>query len=118
LYVDDNANVIKGHLSAGDPFDRLRKGCHARVYAVPLKAGRHVIDLTSGDGKPGPSNPGFFDTYLRIEDGQGNVLAENDDHGGTFNSQVTLQVARPGEYRIVVTSYPQGATGDFELRIR
>jgi hypothetical protein len=112
------ANAVQDKLTAKDPFDRVRKGCHVKVFAVRLAAGRHVIDLTSGDGRAGPHNPGFFDTFLRIEDAQGNVVAENDDHGGTFNSQVTLQIAQPGEYRVVVTSYGQGATGTFELRIR
>src|SRR5262245_58086136 len=114
----NHANTIRGQLTANDPLDRRKKHCRAKVYTVRLDAGQHVIDLTSGDGRPGSHNPGFFDTYLRIEDADRNVLAENDDHGGTFNSQVTLQIARPGEYRIVATSFAPGATGEFEIRIR
>jgi uncharacterized caspase-like protein len=100
--------VIKGELHAKDVFDRLRKGSYAKVYTVEMNVGKVVIDLTSG----------FFDTYLRIEDLNGNVLAENDDFGGTLNSQVTLDITRAGQLRIVVTSYAPGVTGNFEVRIR
>ena len=48
----------------------------------------------------------------------GNVIAENDDHGGTFNSQITLDVNRAGQLRVVVTSFAPGATGWFEVRVR
>jgi hypothetical protein len=114
----EQANTIKGQLTAKDPFDPLRKDCHAKVYTIEVNAGKVVIDLTSGDGRPGAHNPGFFDTYLRIESLDGLPIAENDDHDGTFNSQVTLNVTRAGRLRVVVTSYAPGATGDFELRVR
>jgi hypothetical protein len=110
--------TIHSKLTAQDPFDRLRKGCRAKVFTIDVAAGQCIIDLTSGDGRPGPHNPGFFDTYLRIEDVRGKVIAENDDHGGTFNSQVTLNITRAGQIRVVVTSFPPGVTGDFQLRIR
>jgi hypothetical protein len=110
--------AIKGQLTAKDPFDPLRQGRHAKVYIVEVNAGKVVIDLSSGDGRPGQHNPGFFDTYLRVEDLQGLPVAENDDHGGTYNSQVTLNVTRGGRLRVVVTSFAPGATGDFELRVR
>jgi uncharacterized caspase-like protein len=110
--------LIQGQLTARDPLDRIKKGCHAKVFTIEVGVGRCIIDLTSGNGQPGPHNPGFFDTYLRIEDMNGNVIAENDDHGGTFNSQVTLDVNRAGQFRVVVTSFAPGATGNFELRVR
>lgn len=106
------ANVIKGQLTNGDAFDRLRQGSHAKVYTINVNVGKIVIDLTSGQG------PGFFDTYLRVEDLNGNVLAENDDHGGTLNSHVTLNITRAGQIRVIVTTYAPGVTGDFELRVR
>jgi hypothetical protein len=96
----------------------LRKGCHVKVFTIDVTAGQRIIALKSGDGRPGAHNPGFFDTYLRIEDLHGNVLAQNDDDGKTFNSQVTLNITRAGQIRIVVTSFTPGATGAFELRIR
>lgn len=110
--------VIQGRLTAKDPVDTRYKGRHAKVFTIQVAVGQYIIDLTSGDGRPGPHNPGFFDTYLRIEDLNGNVIAENDDHGGTFNSQVTLDVTRAGQLRVVVTSFAPGATGHFELRIQ
>jgi hypothetical protein len=114
----NDANVIRGKLTAQDPLDKIRVGSRAKVYTARLAPGYHVIDLTSGSGVAGAENPGFFDTYLRIHDAQGNLVAENDDHGGTYNSRATFQIARPGEFVIVVTSFAPGATGDFELRIR
>lgn len=117
--VQDNAGKsIRGQLTANDAFDKLKPGCHAKVYTVQLTAGKHVIDLMSGTGRPGVDSPNFFDTYLRVEDAHGNVVAENDDNGESLNSRVTLQVSTPGEHRIVVTSFAQGAVGDFEVRIR
>jgi hypothetical protein len=100
--------VIKGELHARDGLDRLRKGSYAKVYTVEVSVGQVVIDLASGS----------FDTYLRVEDLNGNVIAENDDFGGTLNSQVSLNITRAGQLRIVVTSYTNGSTGAFELRIR
>lgn len=111
-------NVVQGRLTANDAFDTLRTNCHAKVITVHVPVGQCIIDLTSGNGQPGPNNPGVFDTYLRVEDLNGNVIAENDDHGGTFNSQVTLDVTRAGQLRVVVTSFAPGATGNFELRVR
>jgi len=66
-------------LTDADPKDRVRKDSYAKVYVVTLRKGQSVvIDVESGDGDPKPK-PGFFDTYLRVEDSTGKQLAYNDD---------------------------------------
>jgi S1-C subfamily serine protease len=112
-------HTFSGKLAKTDPMDARRAKRHHKVYEVTLKAGRkYVIDLMSGDGQAGAHNPGYFDTYLRVEDAKGNVLGENDDGGQGRNSRLELQPAQDGTYRIIVTSFTEGAVGDFMLEIR
>lgn len=57
------------------------------------------------------------DTYLMLQDPSGTVVAENDDHN-SLNSQIgprTLQSS--GEYTIVATSFSDGATFTYDLRL-
>jgi len=111
--------VVNGQLTKGDVKDRLRLNMHAKVYQFNFVAGRtYTIDLMSGDGKSGPHNPGFFDTWLRVEDGQGSIKAENDDGGDGLNSRVSFTPTVTGAYTVVVTSYASNTTGTFTLRIR
>lgn len=95
--------------------DAVRKGCFANIHMVNLTAGRtYVIDVTSGDGLKGP---GFFDVWLRIEDSTGRVLQNDDDGGDGLNSRATFVPPTSGVYRLVVTSYRAGATGNYNLRV-
>lgn len=105
-----------GTLSRSDSLDRERRGCFARVHTVNLQAGAtYVIDVTSGDGSSGP---GFFDVWLRIEDASGRTLMNNDDGGSGLNARATFQPTASGTYRLVVTSYRSGATGNYTLQVR
>ena len=101
-------NLTKAH-----PEDRFRLGCHAIVYSFNMTAGqRYTLDLTS------PAGPNFFDTWLRIQDTQGNALADDDDSGEGLNARIIFTAPRTGVYHIVVTSYGRGATGNFTLTVR
>jgi hypothetical protein len=116
-----NAPVLwqaNGQITRGDALDRLRQGRHHKVYQVRLAAGRaFTIDLSSGNGSSA-GNPSFFDTWLRIEDANGNVLAQDDDSGPGLNARVVFTPRHEGVYRLVVTTYSAGATGSFNLAIR
>lgn len=110
---------LAGQITTSDPFDRERTKMHARVHEVRLEAGvTYVIDLESGNGQPGPQNPGFFDTWLRVEDAAGKTLAFNDDGGQALNSRLTFVPTQSGTYRLVVTTYQAGATGLYTLKVR
>ncbi len=66
------------------------------------------IDLNSND----------FDTYLRLVTPSGELI-ENDDFEGSLNtSSVSLTLREAGRYRVVVTSYDAGDTGEYELSLQ
>lgn len=109
----NNASVTRGQLTRAHPQDRFRRGCHAVVYEMNLPAGQtYQYDLSS------PRGPGNFDTWLRIEDAQGNPLANDDDSGEGLDARIVFAAPRSGVYRIVVTSYAAGATGNYVLTVR
>ena len=65
-----------------------------------------VIDLTSE----------AFDTFLRLYDAGGAEIANDDDGGEGFNSQLAGTI-QPGDYTIGATSFATGATGFYDLRL-
>lgn len=58
-----------------------------------------------------------FDTFLKVIDGAGNVIAQSDDSFGT-NAALNLVLQATGAYRIVVTSYAPKETGAYTLSVR
>ncbi|HWI87774.1 MAG TPA: FG-GAP-like repeat-containing protein [Sphingomicrobium sp.] len=64
-------------------------------YAINLVAGQEVTISLFGSG----TNP-VPDTYVDIRDSAGNVLAWNDDSGGTLNSKLVFTAATTGTYYI------------------
>jgi hypothetical protein len=59
------------------------------------------------------------DTYLYLlsETGEnGNVLAQNDDSNGTYNSQIVRRLPA-GSYTIEATTYSAELTGTFEVSL-
>src|SRR5262249_54634571 len=114
--------TTSGKLTSQDAKDRVRTNSFAKVHTITLRKGQTVvIDLESGDGDPNPK-PGFFDTYLRLEDSTMKQLAENDDisrgTNANYNSRIEFIVPSDGEYRMIVTSYAAGATGAYTLTVR
>jgi len=85
---------VDGKLSADDPKDTVRKGCHHKVHDVKLEPGNYVIDLVSDD----------FDAYLRVEDTKGKELAKDDDKGVDFNARIMFKVDQADDYRLIVTT--------------
>jgi V8-like Glu-specific endopeptidase len=57
------------------------------------------------------------DTYLRIYDADGNLVAENDDFGGSLDSQTTVALA-PGTYFASVGSYADSEAGQYGVDIQ
>ena len=79
-------------------------------YHLKMTAGKtYMIDMSSAQ----------FDTYLRLEDDKGKVLAENDDISPqNLNSRIIFPCKQDGSYRIVATSFQQAGRGTYVLIIR
>ncbi len=71
-----------------------------------------VIDLTSSEFDP---TLDLYDTDNPDLAGSGNLLAFNDDHGLSLNSQITLALT-PGTYLIGVSAFIAGS-GAYELMV-
>ena len=59
---------------------------------------------------------GFLDTYLRVYDEDGELIAENDDFGDSFDSQVSIDVGT-GTYFFTVGSYADEGEGGFSATV-
>ncbi len=81
-----------------------------QVHEVKLTLGNaYVIDMQSKQ----------FDTKLRLEDGKGAVLAENDDISKeNLNSRIVFTPSTNGVYRLIATSYQQRGRGAYAIIVR
>jgi tetratricopeptide (TPR) repeat protein/tRNA A-37 threonylcarbamoyl transferase component Bud32 len=81
-----------------------------QTHPIQMSAGKtYMIDMESPQ----------FDTYLRLEDSQGKVLAENDDISpDNLNSRILFTPKEDGTYRIIATSFQQRGSGAYTLTIR
>ena len=94
-----------GALAAGDA--TRSNGNFADTYEFDGAPGRRaVIDLTSND----------FDTYLVMTSPSGAVI-ENDDADSLQHSQIDTEMSETGTYRVQVSSYAVGETGNYRLTI-
>jgi hypothetical protein len=101
--------VIRGELTAKDSFDKVRQQMYCKIYPVKLLAGNtYQIDMKSTD----------LDSYLRLEDPDGNQIAEDDDGGGFPNARIRQDINKTGTYKIIATSFGANSTGKFVVEIR
>src|SRR5260370_42569200 len=81
---------------------------YCKIYPVKLLAGNNYqIDMKSTD----------FDSYLRLEDPDGNQIAEDDDGGGFPNARIRQKVDKTGAYKIIATTFRADSTGNFDVNI-
>jgi hypothetical protein len=66
-----------------------------------------VVDMISGD----------FDTFLIVQDLQGNWITTGDDVLGATDSRVFFEMPRSGAAWVLANSYSSGATGDYEIEV-
>lgn len=100
---------FSGNIEANDPLDTVRRQ-PCKIHKVKLQEGRpYLVELRSPD----------FDTYLRIEDSNGNQVAEDDDGGGKkfTDSKLRWTAPKTDEYRLIATSF-LGGVGAYTLEIR
>ncbi len=59
-----------------------------------------------------------FDAYVQLLDGDGQVVAEDDDSAGNLNAQITdAALPADGRYSIIASSFSGSASGDFTLTL-
>ena len=87
-------DTINGSLTLAQP---------STTYTLDAEAGQAVIiTLTSPD----------MDTYLTLQDGNGRLIAENDDYDGTNSRIQSIVLPQASSYNIIVESYGQhGGSG-------
>jgi len=108
ITVGTAATTVNGNLSASSGSSVSCTGCYASSYGFTLSSALTVqIDLTST----------AFDTYLRVLDSNGVVVAADDDSGDGSNSRIRRSFAA-GTYRIEASSYSTGSTGAFTLVVQ
>ena len=97
-----------GTLEASDSRREDCNGCIADRYEFTITSSQAlVISLTSTD----------FDSFLRVRDSIGAVLATDDDSGGGFNSLISRNFAA-GTYEIQASTFGEGETGDYALSLQ
>ena len=101
ILIEDGVGSGQGVLE--DPGDR------DLFQMVLAENGTATIHVTSTDGR--------LDTYLRVYDEAGNTIAENDDFGGTFNSQLTLDLAA-GQYYVDIGAYADWGIGEYQVAVQ
>lgn len=74
-----------------------------------------AIDLTAGDiysfSVTGYTSSALTDSFLRLRDGDGTVIAINDDGGDGFDAALNFQAAETGTYYIDVGAFISTGTG-------
>jgi serine protease Do len=104
----DTPVELNDELTADDGPDAFFPRSVCRVHEALFEDGRsYRINLDSDQ----------FDAYVRIEDGNGKLLAFDQDSGGGRNAQLTFRAHRAGVYRIIVTAF-DGRTGEYRLQLR
>lgn len=99
----------KGNLAATDPADPLLKSSFSQKIPIKLKADKtYTFDLASPD----------FDAFLRLEDGKGKKLAEDDDGAGNFNARIVYRATADMDADIIITTFEGRQTGRYTLTVR
>lgn len=96
----------RGRLAAGD--DTLRSGEFMDTYTFEGRPGQRVtLDVVSQE----------FDTYLILVPPRGERQENDDVEGKPRHSVIESDLTEAGTYKVVVTSYEKGESGNYELRI-
>jgi hypothetical protein len=98
--------IKRGSLAAGDA--TISSGEFYDNYTIDGRAGqRLIVDLTSSE----------FDPYVMVIAPSGDKKANDDYQGSSSRSRLELVLEENGTYRVIVTSYNKGETGQYELTI-
>jgi tetratricopeptide (TPR) repeat protein len=98
----------------------LTKAAQTGSLTAQQKERTHEVKLTAGTTYAFDLSSEAFDTFLRLEDGKGTKLAENDDidPDTNLNSRILFTAPADGTYRLIATSFEQRGTGSYTVLIR
>ncbi len=101
--------VVNDALTTGDVKDKVRTGSYCKTYVFKMVEGKsYQIDMMSKD----------FDSYLRLEDPQGQQVAADDDGGGFPSARIIYRAAKTGDYTIICTTFGADSTGKYTLHVK
>ncbi len=101
------SRIESGMLAKGD--DTFSSGEYIDYYTMEGRRGEKiVIDLRSAE----------FDPYLIVEAPSSEQFHNDDHEGDASRSLLSLDLTEDGTYRIMVTSYAAGETGNYDLLIQ
>jgi thiol-disulfide isomerase/thioredoxin len=99
---------VTDKLTADDPADKVKKNSKSKVHPFKMEAGKgYKIELHSK----------AFDSFLRLENPEGQQVGLDDDGAGFPNSRLIHVADKAGEYRIIVTTFGAGETGEYTLTV-
>ncbi len=75
-----------------------------------------VVDLTAGQSLKVELRSSEFDAFLSATGPDGATVAEDDDSLGGSNARINFTAVTAGRYRIAVSSFQRGQSGDYTLR--
>lgn len=107
-YIGDSGEgiTVTGNLAATD--DEMEPGKYADFYVIEGNANqRAVFDLASED----------FDTYLLVISPAGEEFENDDFEGDIDRSLISMILPESGTYEVWVTSYSEGETGSYTLKV-
>jgi S1-C subfamily serine protease len=101
-----NLQVINDRLAANDPVDPISKKRY-KSYEFQFDEGaEYQLDMVSMK----------IDSYLKLVDPVGGVIAEDDDGGGFPNARIRVTAPSDGTYRVLAMSF-NDELGEFKLTI-
>jgi hypothetical protein len=108
LALKEGMAKFEGKLTAADARDRVRKNSACKILTLKMAAGKtYQLDMVSKR----------VDSYLRLENADGEELAHDDDGGGFPNARITFECSKDGTYRIIATTFV-GGMGEFTLTVQ
>ena len=100
---------LNGNLALTDPIDPTPRGREAKA-----RMNVHPMQMQVGTTYVMSMNSNVVDSYLRLENPQGQTIAEDDDGGGFPNARIVHRCTQTGVYRIIATTF-RGQTGPYQL---
>ncbi|MCB2116703.1 MAG: M10 family metallopeptidase C-terminal domain-containing protein, partial [Rhodobacteraceae bacterium] len=98
-------------ITAGDTFNGSLSGIGDKDWVkISLSAGNTYTLNLSGVGASALGDP-----TLRVYDASGNLVAENDDYNGSFNSRLVLSPLSSGTYYVEADSFASSFTGSYAI---
>ena len=124
IRMDPNHMEARHYLAVVQKAHQARSSFSAKylggTLTVQEKHEAHELKLTADTIYIFDMESTAFDPFLKLEDAQGKLLAENDDiiPGVNLNARIVFAPKSDGTYRVVATSSSGVDVGAYSLRIR